>query len=109
MGHKTNNEAEWMALFQGLDLIDVRAIPRLLVFRDSRHVILKMITDYSSSSINCRRLFDIITLLITGSIEFFNILGANNAQEDSLDNIGASLPQGHISIDNYALIHKPIP
>ena len=98
-----------MVFFQGLNLIDVRAIPRLLVFRDSRHVILKMITDYSLGSINYRRLFNIITLLITGNIEFFHILTENNAQADALANIRASLPQGHISIDISALVHKPIP
>ena len=81
----------------------------LLVFGDSCHVILKMITGYSSGSINCRRLFDIITLFIMSSIELFHILRTNDAQADALDNIKASLPKVHISIENYALVHKPIP
>ena len=98
-----------MALFQGLDLINVRAISRLLIFGDSRQVILKMITGYSSGAINYRILFDIIKLLTMGSIEFFHILKENNAQADTLYNVGASLPQGLISIDNSAPLHKPIP
>ena len=105
-----NNKAEWMALLQGLDFLDIRAIPRLLVFGDSRHVILKMITSYSSGSIKCRRLYDIISHLpLSVSIDFFHILRANNAQEDALANIGASLPQGHISISNLEPFPKPIP
>ena len=109
LGHKTNNEAEWMAPFQGLDLIDVRAIPRLLIFGDSCHVILKMITGYSFGSINCRRLFDRIMILSMSNIEFFHIVRENNAQADALANVGASLPQGLISIDNSSPLHNCIP
>ena len=108
LGHKTNNEAEWMALMQGLELLDAISNSRLLVFGDSRHVILKMITGYSTGSVNCRRLYDIITLLLLGRIEFFHILRANNAQADALANLGASLPQGHISINNLDSDTKPI-
>ena len=110
LGHKTNNEAEWIALLRGLDFSDIRAIPRLLVFGDSCHVILKMITDYSTGSIKCRRLYDIISHLpLPVSIDFFHILRANNAQADALANIGASFPQGHISIKNLKPFLKPIP
>ena len=43
-GEKTNNEIEWLALIQGLEMIDTRIITRLLIFGDSRQVILKMKT-----------------------------------------------------------------
>ena len=93
LGHKTNNKAEWMALLQGLDSSDIRSIPRLLVFGDSRHVILKMIIGYPTGSINCRRLYDRISqLLLPASIDYFHILRENNAQEDALENIGTCLP-----------------
>ena len=87
-----NNEAEWMALMHGLELLDAIANFRLLVFRYSHHVILKMITGYSSGSISCIRIYDIVTLLVPGIIELFHILRENNAQVDALANLGASLP-----------------
>ena len=94
---------------QGRDFSDIRAIPRLLVFGDSRHVILKMITGYSTGSIKCRGLYDRISHLpLLVSIDFFHILRANHAQVDALANIGASFPQGHISINNLEPFPKPI-
>ena len=109
LGHKTNNEVEWMALMQGLEFLDSIAISRLLVFGDSRHVIHKMITSYSTCSINCKRLYDRITPLLTSRIEFFHILRANNALMNALANQGASLPQEHIRINNIDTGTKPIP
>ena len=35
LGHKTNNEGEWLALLQGLEMLDKRIISSLLVFGDS--------------------------------------------------------------------------
>ena len=98
-----------MALMQGLEFLDTTALYKLLVFGDSRHVILKMIFGYTTGSINCRRLYDRITLLLTGKIKFFHILRENNAQADALANLGASLPQGHISINNCDSGVTPIP
>ena len=36
LGHKMNNEAEWMALLQGLEISDIITIPKLVVFGYSR-------------------------------------------------------------------------
>ena len=99
-----------MALLQGLESSGNRAIPRLLVFGDSRHVIFKMIIGYPTRSIKYRRLYDrIYQLPLSASIDQFYILRENNAQEDALENIGASLPQGLISINNEKAYPKPIP
>ena len=48
LGHKTNNEAEWMALLQGLELLDTIDSSRIAIFGDSRQVIYKMINGYTS-------------------------------------------------------------
>ena len=74
LAHKMNNEAEWVTLLQGLKLLDTIAIPRLEIFGDSRQVIYKMINGYSTGSINCRRLYDKITPLLSSRVEFFHIL-----------------------------------
>ena len=110
LGHKTNDEAEWLALLHGLEILDNRAISILLVFGDSRHLILKLTSGYPLGSIKCRRLYNrIIQLPLPASIDYFHILRANNAQADALENIGASLPQGFISLNNEEVSPKPIP
>ena len=92
--HKTNNEDGLLALLQGLEMLDKRIISSLLVFGDSRHVILNMIIGYTAGSIKCRRLYKmIIQLPLPASISYYHILRANNAKVDSLENRGASLPQ----------------
>ena len=91
-------------------MLDKRIISSLLVFGDSRHVILKMITDYSTSSIKCTRLYNKITQLpLPPSIAYYHILRMNNAKTDSLANLGASLPQGSISLNDEEVSTKTIP
>ena len=58
LGHRTNNEAEWMALLQGMEILANIDLPRIAIFRDSRHVIYKMINGYTSGSIKCRQMYD---------------------------------------------------
>ena len=74
LGHKTNNEAKWMALLQGLELLDMTTTSRIAVFGESRKFIYKMINGYSLGSIKCRRLYDRITPLLSNKIDFFHIL-----------------------------------
>lgn len=38
LGHKTNNEAEWMALLQGLEILDTIDTSRIAIFGNSRQV-----------------------------------------------------------------------
>ena len=104
-----NNEAEWMALLQGLELLDTIDSSRIAVFGDSRQVIYKMINGYTSGSIKCRQLYDRITPLLSNKYEFYHILQANNAPADALANIGASLPQGHYCFNGLDTSLKPIP
>ena len=92
---KTNNDAEWMMLIHGLELIDWGSISKLLVFGDSRQVILKMQSGYSKGSIRCKKNYDRITLLnIPPHVLFLHILRGNNGQVNNLENIGDSMPQG---------------
>ena len=104
-----NNEAEWIALLQGLELLDMITTSRIIVLRVSRKFIYKMINGYSSGSIKCRRLYEIITPLLSNKIDFFHILQANNAPADALANSGASLPQGHICYNGLDIGLKTIP
>ena len=84
-------------------------LSKIVIFGDSRQVILKMINGYTSSSIKCRRLHDKIIPLMSKSYEFFHILLTNNSAVDALANMGASLPQGQISLNGQVPHLIPIP
>ena len=108
-GHRTNNEAKWLALLQVLQSLVSKNLCKVMIFGDSRHVIFKLINGYSSGSINCRRLCDKAKPLVTKSYDIFHILRHNSSAVDALANMGASLPQGHYSLNGNAPIIKFIP
>ena len=109
LGYRTNNEAEWLALLQGMKILANKDLSRIAILRDSRHVIYKMIKGYTTGSIKCRRLHDKITPLLSKHYEFYHILHINNAVVDALANTGASLPQGHYCLNGQNSHPKPIP
>ena len=41
IGHRPNNESEWLSLFLGLELAGWNTITKLILFGDSKQVILK--------------------------------------------------------------------
>ena len=99
LGSRTNNEAEWMALLQGLHLTRDKNLWKVLIFGDSRHVIYKMINGYPTGDIKCHRLYKKAKLLLPQSFEVFHILRQNNKEADIMANIVASLSQGLYSQD----------
>jgi len=109
LGSRTNNEAEWLALLQGLQLIWTKKLQKVLVFGDSRHVIYKMINGYPTGDIKCRRLYKKAQLLLSQQVEFYHILRQINKEADAMANVGASLPQGQYSQDDNLPILKVIP
>ena len=109
LGSRTNNEAEWLALLQGLQLIWTKKLQKVLVFGDSRHVIYKMINGYPTGDIKCRRLYKKAQLLLSQHLEFYHILRQINKEADAMENVGASLPQGQYSQDDDRPILKVIP
>ena len=75
LGNKTNNEAEWLALFQGLEMAGTSSISSLIVFGDSRQVIQKMRSGYRNGNIRCKRMARRITHSIEGKdYSFVHIL-----------------------------------
>ena len=109
LGYRTNNEAEWLALLQGMKILANKYLPRIAIFGDSRHVIYKMLNGYTTGSIKCRRLHDKITPLLSKHYELYHILRTNNVATDTLANTGASLPQGHYCLNGQNSHPKPIP
>ena len=79
LGNRTNNEAEWLALLQGLHLLNTKKLRKVLIFGDSRHVIFKLINGYPSGAVKCRRQFEKANLLMSKSYETLHILRHNNS------------------------------
>ena len=109
LGNRTNNEAEWLALLQGLHLLQAKNYRKVLIFGDSKHVISKLINGYPSGAIKCRRLYNKVKPLMLHSYESLHILRTNNTVADKMSNIGASLPQGVYKQDGNPPLHKFIP
>ena len=92
LGHRTNNEAEWFTLLQGMEILANSDLSRIAIFGDSRHVIYKMLNGYTTGSIKCRQLYEKIIPLLFKHYEFYHILRTNNVVADALVNEGGSLP-----------------
>ena len=63
IGRKTNNEAEWLTLLLGIDLIKKENINKIIVFGDSKQIIQKMRTNNNTGATNCCRLYNCIVRL----------------------------------------------
>ena len=109
LGRRTNNEAEWLALIQGLHLLNTKKLRKVLIFGDSRHVIYKLVNGYPTGAIKCLRLYGKSKLLMSNSYEIYHILRQNNTATDSMANVGAYLPQGLYSQNGAQPTLKPIP
>ena len=97
LGYRTNNEAEWLALLQGMKFLANKDFSKIAIFGDSRHVIYKMINGYTTDPIKCRHLHDKISPLLFKHYEFFHILRINNTVADALENMGPPYPKVNIA------------
>ena len=88
IGCRTNNEAEWIALLQGLMILANSNHYKVAIFGDSRHVIYKMLNGYTTGSVKCHRLYDKTASLLSPHYEFYHILRANNVIANELANVG---------------------
>ena len=109
LGYRTNNEAELLALLQGMKILANTDLSRIAIFGDSRHVIYKMLNGYTTGSIKCHHRYDKIIPLLSKHYEFYHILRTNNVADDALANVGASLPQGHFCLNGLDTHPKSIP
>ena len=90
LGYRTNNEAKWLALLQGMKILASTDLSRTAIFGDSRNVIYKILKGYTIGSIKCRRLYDKTIHILSKHYELYHILHTNNATADALANVGAS-------------------
>ena len=109
LGTQTNNEAKWLALLQGMQILQDKNYQKVLIFGDSKHVISKLINGYPKGAVNCRRLYNKAKLLMLSSYEPFHILRNNKTAADSMANLGASIPQGQFKKNGNYPIFKFVP
>ena len=109
LGIRTNNEAEWLALLQGLRFLQAKKLRKALIFGDSKHVISKIVNGYPSGAVRCRRLYNKVKSLWHHSYQPLHILRINNKAADAMANIGATLSQGVYKQDGDPPSHIYIP
>jgi len=91
LGIETNNRAEALALWQGLNLEINRNILSLSVFGDSRLIIQALLYPKTSHQVHLATIIKKIRLLLSkfNKISFFHILRNLNSQADMEDNLGS--------------------
>ena len=95
LGKKTNNEAEWLALFYGIYLVKPLGIRKITVIGDSKQVIQRMNSKSNKGMVKTNRIYKRIQQ-ISGQIQasYFHILRSNNVEADKLENKGVKLGIG---------------
>ena len=107
---ESNNQAEWMALMLGVEIIAKLGISRIVIIGDSMQVIQKMQTGYKNGNIRCKRIHrKIFQISSKIKISPFHILQENNGDADLLANKGALLEPGLVSYANGDINFHAIP
>ena len=110
LGIESNNMAEALALWKGLNQALLHGIQDLSVVGDSRLIIHFLNSRTFPSSISLHQVLQRIYLIIPlfRSIDFFHVLRSNNEQADKAANEALPLGKGVIKI-NDVLRWAPIP
>ena len=93
---ETNNIAEALALWQGLQIAKTRGINEIIVLGDSRIIIQALAENTLPSQMHLRQMIRKIQALVSSfrKIEFFHILRKFNNKADRGTNIGSALGYG---------------
>ena len=110
LGTKSNNEAEWLALMYGIELMAKINIDKETIIGGSRQVIQKMQRGYRNGNTRCKRIVRRISQIIEGiDLSFVHILRGNNGKANSLANEGGKLEIGCVVLHTNGPKHHPIP
>jgi ribonuclease HI len=101
LGIETNNRAEALALWQGMQLALKLKIQDLTVIGDSRIIIQAMVKRSNSQSIKLKSLLDKIRIISSklNSCHFYHVLRDQNCSADQAANQGVSLEEGTLSVN----------
>ena len=105
-----NNEAKWLAMMYGVELLTSLNIGKAIIIGYSHHIIQKIMARYMNGNIRCKRMVRRITHSIEGKdYSFVHILWENNEKEDSLSNQGSKLELGSGFLHSARTNFHPIP
>jgi ribonuclease HI len=110
LGLLSNNSAEYLALWQGLNQARTLRIPKLVVFGDSRIVIQSLVARKRLKHLPLSQLFSRILNLVKefDQVNFYHVLRRLNHQDDLEAAVGSSLEKGEIKINGRVSL-CPIP
>jgi ribonuclease HI/exonuclease III len=101
LGIDTNNRAEALALWQGMQLALKLKIQDLTVIGDSRIIIQAMVKRSNSQSVKLNSLLDKIRILSSklNSCHFYHVLRDQNGSADQAANQGVQMEEGTLSVN----------
>lgn len=107
----TNNQAEYMALWQGLELVSHNRLRHLKVFGDSKILIQQVNKCRKKEDPWLPPVLHRIKLLIEqlDTIEFYHIKRHLNEEADFVENHGVLLNPKKLRINDEGTILKPLP
>lgn len=110
LGERTNNNAEALALYQGLLQLKKLGIKRAMIFGDSAIIIRLMVHKQSSPNCNLQQILNRIKILLQNfeDIQFYHVLRTLNKQADIRANNACGRPTGALRCNAVDNLH-PIP
>jgi ribonuclease HI len=110
LGHASNNQAEFLALWQGLHQALKMGIQSLRIFGDSKQVLETLITKKTPKDSTLAQLYRRSALLLSHfkASHMNHVLRGLNGQADAQANIGSLLSKGIIKV-NADTSYQPIP
>ena len=110
MGNKTNNVAEFLAIWQGLTQANALSIKKLVIISDSRNTIQALILKEPPKNMELTHIYRKVSLKIKDfeEVKFFHVLRHLNILADHEANLGAQLNKGELSL-NGIISHVTIP
>ena len=99
IGDKTNNQAEYMALIEGIRLAKLHKVESLNCFLDSELVVQQLNGKYKVKNAGIKELFTIVQKELNAfdSVRFAHVKRANNAEADALVNQALDAQKPHRS------------
>ena len=110
MGKKTNNAAEILAIWQGLNQARRLSIKKLIIMGDSRIIIQALNLNKAPNSMELAHYYRkfISQMNAFEEVKFFHVLRNLNQNADHEANLGVSLSKGVLCL-NVVNNHVPIP
>lgn len=107
LGYASNNQAEFLGIWQGLTQVLKLGIQKIMIFGDSKQVVDALNTKKIPKNINLAQLYKKNLLLLAQLKEYklFHVLRSLNVQAHKEVNCGTLLSKGHLKVNGEASHH----